>query len=200
MLFQNRDQRVVISPVAADITVDNEIVLYCDLDIVCRFQLAVEHVVFFHSHEGCFQICLGIAVPSFAHDLKVFLVFHQAAAAGLQFFIQLLDLRLTLSLSVNKTDPFPFSDRFQVFLQLQDLKRGTAVDFDHGIIGNLLVLCQLPFPVLLDHTPDFVHAFHHKHPGIPKIVFRSIPVFMQKCIVSCIKGINGVQKPRKMVV
>ena len=28
---------------------------------------------------------------------------------------------------------------------------GTAVDFDHGIIGNLLVLCQLPFPVLLDH-------------------------------------------------
>ena len=36
VLFQNRDQRVVISPVAADITVDNEIVLYCDLDIVCR--------------------------------------------------------------------------------------------------------------------------------------------------------------------
>ena len=34
VLFQNRDQRVVISPVAADITVDNEIVLYCDLDIV----------------------------------------------------------------------------------------------------------------------------------------------------------------------
>nr|WP_317438938.1 hypothetical protein [uncultured Enterocloster sp.] len=36
--------------------------------------------------------------------------------------------------------------------------------------------------------------------GIPKIVFRSIPVFVQKCIVDGIKGIDGVQKARKMVV
>ena len=36
MLFQNRDQCVIVRPVAAYITVDNKIILYCDLDIVCR--------------------------------------------------------------------------------------------------------------------------------------------------------------------
>ena len=36
MLFQNRDQRVVVRPVTAHITVDNEVILYRNLDIVCR--------------------------------------------------------------------------------------------------------------------------------------------------------------------
>ena len=36
MLFQNRDQCVIVRPVAAHITVDNEVILYRDLDIVCR--------------------------------------------------------------------------------------------------------------------------------------------------------------------
>lgn len=36
MFFQNRNQRIVIDPVIADIAMDNEIILYRDLDIVCR--------------------------------------------------------------------------------------------------------------------------------------------------------------------
>ena len=36
MFFQNGDQRVIIRPVVAHITVDNEVILYCDLDVVCR--------------------------------------------------------------------------------------------------------------------------------------------------------------------
>ncbi|MCI9541030.1 MAG: hypothetical protein HFG39_08205 [Lachnospiraceae bacterium] len=37
MLFQNWDQCVVIRLVTAHITVDNEVILYCDLDIVGWF-------------------------------------------------------------------------------------------------------------------------------------------------------------------
>ena len=34
MFFQNRDQRIVVGPVIADVAVDNEIILYCDLNVV----------------------------------------------------------------------------------------------------------------------------------------------------------------------
>ena len=71
MLFQDRDQRIIVRPVIAHITVDDEIVLYCDLDIIGRLELAVLHMVLFHPHERCFQVSLGIAVPVFSHDLKV---------------------------------------------------------------------------------------------------------------------------------
>ena len=37
VLFQNRDQSVVICPVIAYISVDNKVILYRNLDIVCRF-------------------------------------------------------------------------------------------------------------------------------------------------------------------
>ena len=61
----------IVRPVIAHITVDDEIVLYCDLDIIGRLELAVLHMVLFHPHERCFQVSLGIAVPVFPHDLKV---------------------------------------------------------------------------------------------------------------------------------
>ena len=89
MLFQDRDQRIIVCPVIADIAVDNEIVFYCDL--------------------------------------------------------------------------------FQVFLQFQNLKRGTVIDLYDRIIGNLLMLCQFPFPVFFDDLPDFVHHFFQ---GIDWIVIR----------------------------
>ena len=36
VLFQNRDQRIIVCPVIAHISMDNKVILYCDLDIVCR--------------------------------------------------------------------------------------------------------------------------------------------------------------------
>ena len=54
MFFQNRDQCVIICPVIADISMDNEIILYCNLDIICSLSLSVQHVVLFHSHKGGF--------------------------------------------------------------------------------------------------------------------------------------------------
>ena len=37
VLFQNRDQCIVVCPIITHISMDNEVILYCDLDIVCRF-------------------------------------------------------------------------------------------------------------------------------------------------------------------
>ena len=138
---------MIVCPVIAYITVDDEIVLYCDLDIVCRLQLPVLHVVFFHPHKRCLQIGLGIAVPVFPHDLKAFLILHQAPAAFFQILVKFLDLRLMLSSSENGSDPFPFCDTDQALLQFQNLKSGTVINLDLGIAGELFMLFYLPFPV-----------------------------------------------------
>lgn len=62
------------------------------------------------------------------------------------------------------------------------------------------MLCQFSFPVFINHTPDFFHAFDDEHLCIPKVVFRCILIFMQKCIVLFIKCIYLIQKTCKMVI
>ena len=84
----------------------DKIVLYCDLDIIGWFQLPIEHMILFHAHKGCFQICFGIAVPVFPHDLKTIFIAHQTRSAFFQLFIEFLDLRFVLSFSLNKLDSF----------------------------------------------------------------------------------------------
>ena len=37
VFFQNRDQRIIVCPVIAYISMDNKVILYCNLDIVRRF-------------------------------------------------------------------------------------------------------------------------------------------------------------------
>ena len=88
-----------------------------------------------------------------------------------------------LSFPVNESDPFSFRNPHQVLLQFQDLKRGTMIDLKDGVIGDLLMFCQLSFPVFFNDPPDFVHSFDHKHPGIPEIVFGAISVLEQKRII-----------------
>ena len=43
VLFQNRDQRIVICPVVAHISMDNKIVLYRDLEVIGRLKLPIKH-------------------------------------------------------------------------------------------------------------------------------------------------------------
>ena len=62
------------------------------------------------------------------------------------------------------------------------------------------MFCQLSFPVFFNNLPDFVHSFDHEHPGIPEVVFGTVPVLEQKRIILCIKGIYGVQQAGKMIV
>ena len=57
-----------------------------------------------------------------------------------------------------------------------------------------------PLSVFFDHFPDFFHPFAHEHSGFYKIVFCSISILIQKCVVLCIKGIYGVQQTGKMIV
>ena len=157
-------------------------------------------MVLFHPHERCFQVCFGIAVAVFPHDLKTFLIFHQAASAFFQFLVKLLDFQLMLSFPINEPNPFSFGYPYQVLLQLQDLKRGAMINLNDGVIGDLLMFCKFPVPVFFDDLPDFIHSFNHKHPGIPQVVFGPIPVLVQKRIILCIKGIYSVQQAGKMIV
>lgn len=62
------------------------------------------------------------------------------------------------------------------------------------------MLCQLPPPVFFDHFPDLFHPLDHEHPGFSKVLFRSISIFIQECVVLCVKGIYGVQQTGKMIV
>ena len=71
----------------------------------------------------------------------MFLIFHQAGPAFFQFLVEFLDFRLMFSLSQNEPDPFPFCNPHQMLLQFQDLKRGTVIDLNDRVIGNLLMLC-----------------------------------------------------------
>ena len=54
--------------------------------------------------------------------------------------------------------------------------------------------------VFFDHFPDLFHPLDREHPCFSKIVFWSIFILIQKCVVLCIKGIYGVQKTGKMIV
>ena len=101
---------------------------------------------------------------------------------------------------MNKPYPLSLCDLCQISLQFQDLKWRAIIDLQYRVIGNLLVFGQFPFPVFRDHTPDFLHAFYDKHPGIAKVVFRSVSILPQEGIVLCIKGINGVQQASQMVI
>ena len=157
-------------------------------------------MVFFHPHEGCFRVCFGIAVAAFPHNLKTFLILHQADPAFFQFLVKFLDLWFMLPFPVNESDPFSLRNLHQVLLQLQDFKRGTVVDLNDGVIGDFLMFCQLPFPVFFNDPADFVHPFNHEHMGVPEIVFGAIPILMQEGIVLRIKGIDGVQQACKVIV
>ena len=74
------------------------------------------------------------------------------------------------------------------------------IDLNEGVIGDLFMLCQFPFPIFFDDLPDFVHSFNHEHMGIPEIVFRPISILQQECVVLCIKGIDGIQQAGKVIV
>ena len=52
------DQRAGIGRVLMERVVKDELVMGGDLQVVAGFELAVFHVVFLHSHEGC--ICIGL--------------------------------------------------------------------------------------------------------------------------------------------
>lgn len=58
MFFQYRYQGIVIGPIAAYVSVYDEVILHCDLHVVRRFELNVYHVVILHAHEGGFHIRL----------------------------------------------------------------------------------------------------------------------------------------------
>ena len=60
---------------------------------------------------------------------------------------------------------------------------GAMINLNDGVIGDLLMFCQLSFPVFFNGLPDFVHSFEHKHPGISEIVFAAILVLAQKSII-----------------
>ena len=87
------------------------------------------------------------------------------------------------SLSKNESDPFPFCNPHQILLQFQDLKRGTVINFNDRVIGDLFMLCQFPFPVFFNDFPDFVHSFDYEHPSVPEVVFGTVPVPEQKRII-----------------
>ena len=59
MLLQHWVQGAVVRPVAADMAVDDEVVLHGYLYVVCRLQLAVAHMVLFHPHESGLHIRLS---------------------------------------------------------------------------------------------------------------------------------------------
>ena len=105
-----------------------------------------------------------------------------------------------LTFPINESDVFSLCDLHQVLLQFPDLKRRTVINLNDGVIGDLLMFCQFPFPVFFNDFTDFVHSFNHKHPGISEIVFGAISVFKQKCIILCVKSIDRVQQTGKMII
>ena len=77
--------------------------------------------------------------------------------------------------SGNEYNPLSFRDSHQVPLQVQDLQRGTVIDLKDGIVGDLFMLCDLPFHVFFDDLPDFVHPLNYEHIGIPRSYLGPYP-------------------------
>ena len=183
MLLQHWDQGAVVRPVAADMAVDDEVVLYGYLYVVCRFQLAVEHMILFHPHEGGLHIRLGVAVAAFPHDLEAFLVFHQPLPALLQLFVELLQLRLALPSARHERDPLALRNLRQPGLELEYLQRRAGIDLYHGVIGCFLMPRQLPGTVLPYHLPNLVHPFDDEHLGVSEAVLLTVSVLRKELVV-----------------
>ena len=62
-LLHKGNQGLYIAPVSRDISINNELIAGCHIDVISRFQLAVAHIVFLHVHKGRIVICLAVAVP-----------------------------------------------------------------------------------------------------------------------------------------
>ena len=86
-LFQMRDQTIDIICFLVDTEPYHELVLCPDLHVVTGLQLPVQHMVFFHAHEGRIVIGLGIAV---APGQQLFLLFILLLAQQV-VFLQLPD-------------------------------------------------------------------------------------------------------------
>lgn len=57
------------------------------------------------------------------------------------------------------------------------------INLNDGVIGDLLMFCQLSFPVFFNNLPDFGHSFDYKHPGISEVVLGTVSVLEQKRII-----------------
>ena len=140
-------------------------------------------MIFFHTHKSRFQICFGITVSVFSHDLKAFFIFHQAFSTLFQFLVQLLKCRFSFSFSVNKSDPFAICDHHEIVLEFPYFKWRTVINFYNTVIGEFFMFYKLSFSVLFDHFPDFIHSFDHKHLCISQLILCPIIILLQKSVI-----------------
>ena len=74
-LFHQGDKTVHIGTVLHDICYGNVLVRHSDLNVVCRKELVISHIVLFHPHKGCIMIGFRIAVSVRSAYLNLFHVF-----------------------------------------------------------------------------------------------------------------------------
>ena len=82
------------------------------LEIICRFQLTVQHRIFFQPHKCGIRIRLGITVPVTAH-MELLYVFFQLPYVYLQLFYRLLECCFSLAGPMYKDDPLVLFDGIQ---------------------------------------------------------------------------------------
>lgn len=84
------------------------------LQVVCRLQLAILHVVIFQMHERSIMVCFGTAVALPA-DAELFLVFGQLLLPAFERFHMFLDGCLFLSFAMDKNNTVFFALLFKEF-------------------------------------------------------------------------------------
>ena len=157
-------------------------------------------MIFFHTHKSCFQICFGITVSVFSHDLKAFFIFHQSFSALFQFLMQLLKCRLSFPFSVNEFDSLVVCDHREIVLEFPYFEWRTVINLYNTVIGEFFMFCKLSFSVLFDHFPDLVHSFNHKHLCISQSILYPIIILLQKSIIFSKKLVDRIQEACKMVI
>ena len=102
-IFKERHQGRYIRRTGADLQPSDILGLHCMLQVISRFQLAVQHCVLFQSHEGRIMVCFGIAVPVTA-DVELRCIFFQFIDIGFQPLYGSLD-RCLLFAATRRFDP-----------------------------------------------------------------------------------------------
>jgi len=70
-----RNKSQCIGTIGKGIVVCEKLIFGSYLKIICRFELSVHHVIFFHTHESCIRIGLGITVPLSQYSQMIFIFF-----------------------------------------------------------------------------------------------------------------------------
>ena len=148
-IFEEWHQSPHIVPVLENLCRHNVFAVYCDLDIIARFQLGIPHMVIFHVHKSGIRVCFTVIVPPLKTGRMPVIDGLTLQKSAEQFLVPLISA-FPFPSSMDENRPVHFALLIQKpadFLQIP----GTGFLSNAELTEILLVQKRYGFLYLLEH-------------------------------------------------